>query len=134
MTTTVDSAEGLTNVSGITQQASLLFTIFVTVTKEGNLVGRCLEIPKAVGIGKTLQKLRKSMANAISLTQVSMSEEKSNDAFVKYFYKRFYWHEPMSTSSIKTLGRTTTTFTLIIFAALLTVLVSFIVLSLRVMI
>lgn len=61
---------------GITHRASLLFTIFVEVTEEGNLVGRCLEIPKAVGTGKTLQELRRNIAKIISLIQGSMSEEK----------------------------------------------------------
>ena len=46
----------------MTHRASLLFTIFVEVTEEGNLVGRCLEISKAVGTGKTLQELRRNIA------------------------------------------------------------------------
>jgi predicted RNase H-like HicB family nuclease len=59
---------------GMTYQASLLFTIFVEVTEEGNLIGRCHEIPMAVGKGKTLQELRRNMADAISLTRVSPHE------------------------------------------------------------
>ena len=42
---------------------------------EGDLVGRCLEMPRAVGNGKTLQELRRNMADVISLVQNSMSEE-----------------------------------------------------------
>ena len=55
-------------------QASLLFTIFVDVTEEGDLIGRCLEI-EAVGRGRTLLELRRNMADAISLPQVSRHEE-----------------------------------------------------------
>ena len=56
-------------------QSSLLFTIFIEVTKGGDLVGRCLEIPRAVGSGKSLQELRRNMADVISLVQKFISEE-----------------------------------------------------------
>jgi len=44
----------------------LLFTIFLEVIEEGDLVGRCLEIPRTVGNGKTLKELRRNMAEVIS--------------------------------------------------------------------
>jgi predicted RNase H-like HicB family nuclease len=53
---------------------SLLFTIFVEVTEDGDLVGRCLEIPRTICSGKILEELRKNMADAISLAQVSRHE------------------------------------------------------------
>jgi len=56
-------------------QPRLLFTIFIEDTEEGDLGGRCLEIPRAVGNGKILQELRRNMADVISLVQKSMFEE-----------------------------------------------------------
>ncbi|MGA7899318.1 MAG: hypothetical protein WCA39_10700 [Nitrososphaeraceae archaeon] len=62
------------------------------------------------------------MTSIISLIRGPCLEKRSSDAFIKYFYRRFYYYQPMSIS--RTIGRTK--FTIVIFAALITVLASFI--------
>ena len=57
----------------------MLFTIFVEVTEGGDLVGRCLELPKAISNGKTLQELRGNMSDVISLIQQSIHEDAIED-------------------------------------------------------
>jgi predicted RNase H-like HicB family nuclease len=52
----------------------LLYTILVEVTEEGDLVGRCLDLPKAISNGKTLQELRRNMAGVLSFIQGSIYE------------------------------------------------------------
>lgn len=78
---------------GIVYQTSLLFTIFVEITKERNLVGRCLEIPMAIIRGKILQQLRRNVAEALSLIQVIMPEEKEASARISNIYKKFYYQK-----------------------------------------
>ena len=57
----------------------MLFTLFVGVTEGGDLVGRCLELPKAISNGKTLQELRRNMSDVISLIQETIHEDAIED-------------------------------------------------------